>query len=71
MQNFAAAPQKEGWSRAQISIILLHYKASFPLIKLEICCFEAYEGKSISNQLIPFRIDRDTHDFHALFQYMF
>ena len=30
-----------------------------------------YEGKSISNQPIPFPIDRDTQDFHALFQYMF
>ena len=29
-----------------------------------------YEGKSISNQPIPFPIDRDTQDFHALFQYM-
>ena len=33
--------------------------------------FFSYEGKSISNQPIPFPIDRDTHDFHALFQYMF
>ena len=31
MQNFAAAPQKEGWSHAQILIILLHEKN--PLIK--------------------------------------
>ena len=30
-----------------------------------------YEGKSISNQPIPFSIDRDTQDLHALFQYMF
>ena len=31
-----------------------------------------YEGgKSISNQPIPFPIDRDTQDFHALFQYIF
>ena len=30
-----------------------------------------YEGKSISNQPIAFPIDRDTQDFHALFQYMF
>ena len=30
-----------------------------------------YEGKSISNQPIPFLVDRDTKDFHALFQYMF
>ena len=30
-----------------------------------------YEGKSISNQPIQFPIDRDTKDFHALFQYMF
>ena len=31
----------------------------------------SYEGKSISNQPSPFPIDRDTQDFHALFQYMF
>ena len=36
---------------------------------LDIC--HIYEGKSISNQPIPFPIDRDTQDFHALFQYMF
>ena len=29
-----------------------------------------YEGKSISNQPIPFPIDRDTQDFHALFQHV-
>ena len=28
VQNFAAVPQKEDWSRAQISIILLHEKKS-------------------------------------------
>ena len=28
-----------------------------------------YEGKSISNQPIPFPIDRDTQDFHALFHF--
>ena len=30
-----------------------------------------YEGESISNQPIPLPMDRDGHDFHALFQYMF
>ena len=30
-----------------------------------------YEGESISNQPIPFPMDRDGHDFHALFQYLF
>ena len=25
----------------------------------------------VNNQPIPFPIDRDGHDFHALFQYMF
>ena len=30
----------------------------------------SYEGESISNQPIPFPMDRDGHDFHALFQYM-
>ena len=30
-----------------------------------------YEGVSRNNQSIPFPIDRDSHDFHALFQYMF
>ena len=29
-----------------------------------------YEGVSINNQPIPFPMDRDGHDFHALFQYM-
>ena len=32
---------------------------------------QKYEGVSINNQPIPFSIDRDGHDFHALFQYMF
>ena len=30
-----------------------------------------YEGESISNQPNLFQMDRDSHDFHALFQYMF
>ena len=30
-----------------------------------------YEVESISNQPIPFPMDRNGHDFHALFQYMF
>ena len=30
-----------------------------------------YEGESRSNQPVPFSMDRDGHDFHALFQYMF
>ena len=30
-----------------------------------------YEGELVSNQPIPFPMDRDCHDFHALFQYMF
>ena len=29
-----------------------------------------YESVSINNQPIQFRMDRDGHDFHALFQYM-
>ena len=33
--------------------------------------FLDFEGESISKQPIPFQIDRDGHDFHALFQYMF
>ena len=33
--------------------------------------FSMYEGKSISNQPIPFPMDRDGHEFHALFLYMF
>ena len=37
--------------------------------KVEIVIY--YEGKPISYQPIPFPIDRDTQDFHALFQYMF
>ena len=30
----------------------------------------SYEGMSINNQPIPFPMDRDGHDFHALFQYV-
>ena len=30
-----------------------------------------YEGESISNRPNLFPVDRDGHDFHALFQYMF
>ena len=33
--------------------------------------FRLYEGVSINNQPVPFPMDRDVHDFHALFQYMF
>ena len=33
--------------------------------------FAIYEGESISNQHIPFSMDRDGQHFHALFQYMF
>ena len=33
--------------------------------------FDIYEGVSINTQPIPFPMDRDGHDFHALFQYMF
>ena len=32
--------------------------------------FSIYKGVSISNQPILFPMDRDGHDFHALFQYM-
>ena len=32
---------------------------------------QMYEGVSINNQPIPFPMDRDGHDFHALFQCMF
>ena len=31
---------------------------------------DLYEGVSINNQPIPFPMDRDGHDFHALFQYI-
>ena len=30
-----------------------------------------YDDVSINNQSIPFPMNRDGHDFHALFQYMF
>ena len=30
-----------------------------------------YEDEPISNQPILFPMDRDSHDFHTLFQYMF
>ena len=36
-----------------------------------VCPHFTYEGESISNQPIPFPMDRDGHDFHALFQYTF
>ena len=35
------------------------------------CLGQKYEGVSINNQPIPFPMDRDGHNFHALFQYMF
>ena len=44
------------------------------LVEIDLFFFDVialYEGKSISNQPIPFPIDRDTQNFHALFQYMF
>ena len=28
-----------------------------------------YQGMSINNQPVPFLMDRDGHNFHALFQY--
>ena len=31
----------------------------------------SYEGESVINQPIPFPMDRNGHDFHALLQYMF
>ena len=43
----------------------------FLLLHKNICeklFLASYEGKSISNQPIPFPIDRDTQYFHALFQ---
>ena len=33
--------------------------------------YELYEGESISNQPISFLMDRDGHDFHALFNTYF
>ena len=35
------------------------------------CMIRVYEGESISDQPNLFPMDRDGHDFHALFQYMF
>ena len=46
-------------------------KASLYHKAVQVCHIVIYEGKSISNQPIPFPIGRDTQDFHALFQYMF
>ena len=40
------------------------------LLALERHFFPIYEGVEINNQPIPFTMDRDGHDFHALFQYM-
>ena len=52
-----------------------NYK-SFPDIKYKYVdsgttFFMHYEGVSINNQPIPFPMDRDGHDFHALFQNKF
>ena len=33
--------------------------------------YEKFTRASINNQPIPFPMDRDGYDFHALFQYMF
>ena len=33
--------------------------------------YTSYEGMSINNQPIPFPMDRDGHDFQALFKYIF
>ena len=38
------------------------------LKEAKIICY--YKGESISNQPIPFLINRDGHNFHALFEYM-
>ena len=48
-----------------LKVITRYTSSTFQTLSFE------YEGKSISNQPIPFPIDRDTQDFHALFQYMF
>ena len=44
---------------------------SFTIQKWGLRESKLYEGESISNQPNPFPMDRDGHDFHALFQYMF
>ena len=43
-------------------------KTSMKLSYLSI--FRLYEGMSVNNQPIPFPMDRDSHDFHALFHYV-
>ena len=45
---------------------------SKPLVRNTVAYTETiYEGGSIRKQSIPFSMDRDGHDFHALFQYIF
>ena len=48
-----------------------HYVGSYNLFRFGSSWLFLYEGVPINNQPIPFPIDRDGHDFHALFQYMF
>ena len=48
-----------------------HDGMAFHCIEPFIIILPSYKGESISSQPIPFPIDRDGHDFHALFQYMF
>ena len=58
------------WS---ISCFIISFKAVSRLNHVHVLSHDQamHEGESISNQPIPFSMDRDGHDFHALFQYMF
>ena len=52
--------------------MLIYFYIKFVLVFIMYTMTElCYEGVSINNQPIPFLMDLDGHDFHALFQYMF
>ena len=50
-----------------------HFVPQYYIVKTEICFVYIIRGirGRVNNQPIPFPMDRDGHDFHALFQYMF
>ena len=54
--------------RALISYIIFPRQMS---IIVNMYVLPRYEGESLSSQHVSFPINRDGHDFHALFQYLF
>ena len=54
-----------------LEITKMHYShKSLHVVHFFTRFMHMYEGVSINNQPIPFPMDRDGHEFHALFQYM-